>query len=269
MDLLNIALRSILFIHILLLLAIKMKRQTTIVILILIAISPVWFSCSRSIIVKPNDLSFNGITLYPNHTFDIVYAEHDVGGVILNFGDYYYNEDTLVLELNKNKYLNQLTKPISFDCEEGGIYLTFKEYLSPYDKTSSVSMYWLDLSVKGISNDRDTLSIWETNSMGRETNMNQIKLKQQDLADIQKIWVEVYDTPTTDPIELPKEYKCLDITIPLINVIGAQVWSEKVMWGMDEFVIKETKRHYKVEAIQRQSEFKIKKASNRVDGREQ
>ncbi len=97
-----------------------MKGQTTIV--ILIALSTVLISCSKSIIVKPNNLNFSGITLHPNETYDIVYAEDDVGGVILNLGQYYYQDDTLMLELNKEEYLNKLTKPVPVECEEEAIY---------------------------------------------------------------------------------------------------------------------------------------------------
>ena len=204
-----------------------MKRFTTI--LAVIAFTTVWISCSKSIIVKPDNLSFNGITLYPNHTYDIIYAEMDVGGVILNFGKYHYQGDTLILESNADEYINQLTKPVPIECDEGTIYLHFKEYLSPFDNSSYMSMYWFDISVMGILNDNDTINIWKANSIASETNLDQIKLSTKDLGNLEKIWIEIYDTPTTEPIQLPKDYKCLNITIPVINVIEAQLFNEKVM----------------------------------------
>ncbi len=123
-----------------------------------------------------------------------------------------------------------------------------------------MSMYWFDLTVKGISNDIDTINVWSTNSLENETNLNEIKLSSESLHDIQKIWVEIYGTPTTEPIQLPKDYKCLNITIPIINVISTQVSNEKVMWGMDKFIVRESKKQFNIEAIQRASEYKIKKS---------
>lgn len=234
-----------------------MKKQTfTILIIILISL---WLSACKSVIVKPNNFSFNGITLYPNNTYDLVYAEHDVSGVSLNFGKYYYVGDTLVLILDKQNYLDKLTKPTSSKCQEEVVTLNFKEYLSPYNPTSSMSTYWFGLSIMGISKSNDTLNLWSTNTLGKETDLNQITLTRDKVNNINKLWVEIFNTPTTDPIFLPNEFGCVNITIPIINVIWAHVSNKHVMWGMDKFIVRESKNMYKIEAITRNKKYKIKK----------
>ena len=236
-------------------------RSNILIILPLLFLTLVLLSCSKFTIAKPDNISFGGVTLYPNKTFDLIYAEHDVSGVILTFGEYYYHGDTLLLEINKDLYLDKLTKPIPTLCETNGIRLKLKEYISPHEE-SLMSMYWSYLTVKGITQDLDTISLWKTNSIGSQEDEKLIQLKGKKIEDLKNIWVELYKTPTTGPIALPSNYNCLDITIPLIK--PSQVWNKEIMSGFDEFIILESKKNYKVTAIQRQSIYKIKKASNNM-----
>lgn len=234
-------------------------RSNILIILQLLFLTLVLSSCSKFTIAKPDNISFGGVTLYPNKTFDLIYAEYDVSGAILTFGEYYYHGDTLMLEINKDVYLDKLTKPIPTPCETNGIRLNLKEYISPYEE-SLMSMYWYYLTVKGVTQDLDTITLWKTNSIGSQENEKLIQLKGTKIKDLKNIWAELYKTPTTSPIELPSSYNCLDITIPLIK--PSQIWNKKIMSRFDEFIILESKRNYKVTAIQRQRTYKIKKASN-------
>lgn len=216
--------------------------------------------CCKSIDTISNDISFAGITLYPDRTYDLVYAEHDVGGRTLNFGTFFNKGDTVMLQLDKETYLKKMIEPVSCDCEKNGVLLKLKEYYSEYEPGGLIEFYWLDLKVKGMQNNKDTISILESKSISRKENPYLIFLDSNSLEEVTHIWVEIYNSATTKPIQLPSVYKCLQINIPLIDVIGSQVWDRRIVWGMDEFVIKKCPNKYRVKSIKRNSVYKIKKS---------
>lgn len=216
-------------------------------------------SCSKSVIVKPNDISFAGITLYPNQTYDLVYAEYDVGGAALNLGKYRYRGDTLILVLDKQAYIKTLSKPNSNNCNNDSININLKEYISPYE-SSTISIFYDNITIKGISSNEDTVAVWNANSTYNQNNLNKIEIHKSELEGIVKIWLEIHGKSTTEPIHLPIEYDCLDITIPIYNVLAIKFSDRKLMQGMDEFIIQSSKKHYIVNCIQRKSKIKIRKS---------
>lgn len=206
--------------------------------------------------VKPDDISFFGFTIHPNNTYEFTYSEHDVGGYILNLGNYSYNKDTLELLVDKKEYFKTVTKPIEHECEKRMLTINLKTFGSSFNENGIIDDSPPPRTrFMGVNSNRDTFELWHW-KRSSPLKSCEILLERHTYENVENIWLEMNSEPMHEPILLPKSNGCLKINYPIVwtNLIR----DEPITWGMNRFIIRERNSNYYVESIQREKTYKLK-----------
>ena len=215
------------------------------------------FLYCKSIAVKPTEFIFDGLILNSNFTYEKFMGQHDSPSEVINLGEYQYIGDTLKLMTNVELYVSKLTEPKVTNCEENLVRIRFKEYIYGNER-SNMNMNWFHMELKALNSENDTTTVWRPNSFDNNTNFYEVVFNKKEFNGLKEIWLEFWNQPTTKPINLPKNYNCMEITIPILLTINGSQLSESLSLGMNELLIKRKNRMYIVESPRRNKVYRIK-----------